>query len=147
MTNQKAPDQMNAVEAMEAYGLVKDADSDVWIHGTADTQSWQKVNGGWRRIERPAPGLVIGARPWGRPFGGANSGLIEVPYTQTAKYDGVSGLHPETHPEAFEWTWPEAKVAEIYAYGYTPEYGKRWKRNDEGELVQDRSPVNAKAED
>lgn len=139
----KAPADMNAEEALEAYGYTKDGD--IYHKGTVDTQIWQKVEGGWRMLERPAPGLVVGAQPWGRAAG--DTGLIEVPYRQVAKYDGVSGLHPETHQDAFEWTWPEEKVAEIYAYGHTPDYGRPYKRNDEGQLVQDRSASRAEKDE
>lgn len=135
----KAPNEMTAGEALEAYGFK--VEGDVYYKDTADTQTWERVTGGFRRLERPAAGIVIGAPAWGRPV--ENTGLIEVPYRQAAKFEGVSGLHPATHPEAFEWIWPEEAVAEIYAYGYTPDYGRRWKRNADGELVQDRSPQNA----
>lgn len=138
MTTAKAPNEMTAEEALEAYGFRQDGN--VWAKDL-NTQVWVKQEGGgFRCLEAPRPGLVIGAEPWGRPSD-EFPGLIEVPYTQAGIWKDVSGLHPAIHPECFEWTWPDERVAEIHAYGYTPEYGHRWKRNDEGELVRDRSPL------
>lgn len=144
MTTSKAPAEMSAEEALEAYGFV-DTGSGAYVKLTSDTESWVKVEGGWHCLAPVAAAspLVIGARPWGRPYG--ETGRLQVPYRQLERFAGVSGLHPLEHQDMFEWTWPDWRVAEIHAFAYTAEgdqasYGKRWKRNEAGELVQDRSP-------
>lgn len=134
----KAPADMTVGEALIAYGFI--LEHGLWSKPGNETQHWQVVPGGFRRLERATTGIVIGAPAWGRETGEAD--IIEVPYRQSAKYDAVSGLHPNTHQEAFEWVWPAEAVREIYAYAYTGDsgYGRPWKRNDEGALVQDRAP-------
>lgn len=149
----KTPEELKTAEdALHEYGFERGGDgNNIFFKPTSNTESWIKVEGGYHclaPVGTTSP--VIGAEPWGRPYG--DSGRLQVPYTQTDKYAGVSGLHPATHPEAFEWVWPEERVREIHAYAYTAEgdkaaYGRRWKRNDQGELVQDRSPLHPEPSD
>lgn len=145
----KAPEKMTARQALEAYGFVND-NGTYYKPTNPESQRWQSVSGGWRMLEVPTAALgavdaanaaeraeaQAAAGPWGRPY--LNTGFIEVPYRQKdGEWADVSGLHPAKHPQAFEWAWPEEKVAEIYAFGHTSDYGKPMRRNAEGELVVD----------
>ena len=136
----KAANEMTAEEVLLEYGFAQEGD--VFYKPTSNTETWVKVPGGWLCL---APGgvtpIAVGAEPWGRPYG--ETGRLQVPYRQTAKFEGVSGLHPATHPEAFEWVWPEERVHEIHAYAYTAEgdkaaYGRKVRKNEAGEYILDR---------
>lgn len=126
----QTPDKLSAGEALLDYGYTRGEDGR-YRHPTVGnpTQEWIEVKGeGWTRLD-PAPAAVIvpgnadlagladpaAGAPWGRPH---ESGLLEVPYRQLERFAGVSGLHPLTHGEMFEWVWPDAVVAELYAYAY-----------------------------
>ncbi len=147
MSPTKAPAEMTAEEALLEYGFTQEGDT--FYKAGADTQTWVKVDGGWICLEAPRAPLVVGAEPWGRPY--KDSGLIQVPWRQAPRFEGVGGLHPLRHQDMFDWVWSDERVREIHAYGYTGDgdgfYGRRWKRNAEGDLVPDRSPRTATLEE
>lgn len=109
---------LNAAEALVAYGYLKDGDSGIYTRG--NTQAWRETPDGWERFDPPggrsftAPGVedpAAGA-PWGVLV--PEVGWYRVPYKLMPKWATVSGLHPATHPECFDWLWPEQEVAEQY---------------------------------
>lgn len=126
----KAPDKMTGEEALLAYGFQAQGDRGLYAHPTAPTdQMWVKADGGWIRLDKAAgvqprgqaEGMADPAAgaPWGRPWQLApESGLIEVPHRVSDRWQNVSGLHPLTHGECFDWVWPDSVVAELYAYAY-----------------------------
>ena len=138
MTNRKEPGELTARQALEQYGFTKR--NNEYVREDEDTQSWEPAPGGsgWHRYDSPtAGGLVVGSPAWGREM---EDGRVQVPYAQTERYQGVSGLHPSTHPEAFEWVWPDAVVQETYAYGYESiVHGRRYRKDDDGRVMQDRT--------
>lgn len=152
MTTSKAPEEMNATEALVAYGFVEKDEVFVPASGRL-SQCWKRTEGGWIRLDPPTPamGPIEGSAdpangaPWGRPVPGTV--WMQVPWKQKGGvWDGVSGLHPLTHQECFEWIWPEEVVAEMYAFAHTTMFGKRYRRDDDGKLIQDRTRVVESAE-
>lgn len=136
----------SAIEELEAYGYVRDADADIWHKPGALTEMWgPRAEGGWfclRPADQPVAQAVGGADPaGGAPWGilsDVGAGWMQVPYGLLPKWAGVSGLHPATHTECFEWGWPDAVVAERYAVARAQNIeGRQIVRDEEtGALVE-----------
>lgn len=130
----KSVHDMTAREALLAYGFRRDDDG-FYRHARqgAPTQVWRFVdNKGWERFDPEAgAGLVVGAPVWGVKDDEAPEGYVKVPYQQTERFKDASGLHPATHPECFDWIWPEFVVKETYAYAAVSEEGNTFKKNPE----------------
>lgn len=130
---------MDAKEALEGYGYILDEASGFYFRG--DTEAWKPVDGGWLCV-RPvrgsqkfsAPGVAdpSNGQPWGREIAEV-PGWLQVPDGLADRWREVGGLHPATHPECFEWIWPDERVAEIYEFASTDE--NRWVRQEDGTLV------------
>lgn len=109
------------------------------------THMWKCVDGAWYRYDpvtrgtfsAPGVGDPSGGKPWGAA--GEVDGWVKVPYRIAPKWDGVSGLHPEVHPECFEWEWPEGVIVEQYmlALEAMADGGNRYTRNTDGTLIKD----------
>lgn len=115
-----------AEQAMRDYGYTEV--NGMFVRGS--TQAWQRAEeGGWHRFDPPttlvsAPFSAEGAadpsggQPWGVIV--PEVGWLQVPYRLTERFRNVGGLHPATHPECFEWVWPEEQVAEMYEFASKP---------------------------
>lgn len=141
----KAPDKMTARQALAAYGFERNAEG-MFIKKSGEiTQVWRPVEGGgWIRLDPPIPTIAMvggedpsGGKPWGKAL--ADTSWVQVPWKQGDAFAGVGGLHPAVpeHEPCFVWVWPDEAVAEIYAYGHTSDYGKLYRRNEKGALVED----------
>lgn len=108
----------SAEAALVAYGYAKDEASGMFTRG--DTQAWRKTDEGWERFDPPSLKKPIRAEGVDDPADGASWGLptevgwVRVPYKLGERWRNISGAHPATHPECFEWLWPEEEVAELY---------------------------------
>lgn len=129
---------MDAREALTSYGYTLDEASGFYYRGGTD--AWKPEGDGWICV-RPAPARSYaapgvadpsGGKPWGQAIDGV-PGWVQVPYRLADRWRDVGGLHPETHPECFEWVWPEVRVAEIYEYASADE--NRWVRQEDGTIV------------
>src|SRR3990167_1374138 len=95
---------MTAIEALEAYGYR--LENGVYVRQLdPDTERWEPVTDGFLCYKKVSD--------WGKL---ATNGLMAIPYTQTAAFKNIGGLHPDRQPECFEWTWPEERVLEIYTH-------------------------------
>jgi len=107
---------MTAKEQLLEYGYQQAGDD--FVPARASSERWRSVPGGFECYAMPT--LTFGGgKPWGLPQDG---GFVKVPYRQSERFANASGLHPATHPECFEWVWPEERLVEIYAHA--PKDGK-----------------------
>lgn len=141
----KAVSDYTAREALVAYGYVRDDETGVYMHRSpVPTNAWRFVeNRGWERYDFAAQALPIQAfdgeeiLPYGTPAEDL-PGWVKVPYQQNEQFRHVGGLHPATHPECYEWIWPEQVVKEIYAYAATDGGENNWRAMGNGDYVKER---------
>lgn len=127
-------------QLLEEYGYAEHASPiGLFSYPRKRTTNWQRQdNGTWLRFDpvtTPVGSAVgvdnpAGGAAWGRAT--ADPTWVQTPYRQLPKFDGVSGLHPATHPECFDWQWPDEQVAFIYAY-HDPDGTQEWLKLDDGE--------------
>lgn len=121
----------SAEDELKGYGYTEGVDG-LLVRGNGE--AWKREGDGFVQFRPmtqdvvPAIGVAdpSGGQPWGIPAPGV-PGWMQVPYEPLEKWRTVSGIHPMTHPECFQWLWPEDVVAEKYHYAYR-EGGKAWKR-------------------
>lgn len=116
---------MTGEEALRDYGYAE-SDGMFIRKGTNPTQAWSRDpdSDGWFRYDPPAlAGTAFSGDSIADPSGGAQWGIpvdgtfwVRAPYRQSARFATASGLHPLTHPECFDWVWPDYVVAELYQH-------------------------------
>jgi hypothetical protein len=130
MTNPN--DGMTTETLLHQYGYVEATPGTFTSPRRPSNEHWQRVDGGWLCYGVAAP--IGQGKPWGVAVCATCGARIDehpadqsahfftpaerllVPYTVAPKFQGVSGLHPATHPECFDFVWPDARVHEIYAH-------------------------------
>jgi hypothetical protein len=106
----------------------------------ADTQVWQKVDGGWARFD-PLTATGMSGKVWGLPPGNESNLILDgvefvrVPYTVNELGEGLSGTNPDTHQGMYEWVWPEDVVEFQYKYASVGAPNKWVKTVDENGKV------------
>lgn len=118
---------MNAKEALEKYGFEENEEG-VYVRVLGDkidlsTERWVEVQGGWRCYK-------VGS-DWGKLD--PKTGLHSVPFGQNEAFADVGGLHPETHPQCFEFVWPDERIVEIYEHAGEEGWTKVTDYGDDGQ--------------
>jgi hypothetical protein len=107
------------------------------------SDAWKKLpDGGWACFSVATPVYAVagvadpsGGKAWGKATPEI-PGWVQTPYRLADRWASVGGLHPETHPECFEWVWPDERVEEIHVYGLRAIQGEEFVRQDDGSRVK-----------
>jgi hypothetical protein len=87
---------MAAKEWLLKYGYVQGADGRYRRPGKR-TQVWEEIpDGGWNRYE-----IEDGKE-------------VQEVHSVAEEFQGVGGLHKNTHPDSFVWVYPDEYVENIY---------------------------------
>ena len=90
----------SAIDELVDFGYeVQDDGSYVRFKNKRPVNKWEKVAEGWLHFRRVAEAWEA------------------VDYTLLPKWQGVAGLHPSTHPECYEYVFPEDWVLQEYTQG------------------------------
>lgn len=122
----------SAAELLIEYGYIEVAPG-MFQPARPSSERWEATTGGWYCYTAISGG-VMGGAPWGQKVSDA---LMKVPYKQSEVFANASGLHPATHPECFDWVWPEARIVEIYAHAPKNNEGNKYHKSEDGTLVLD----------
>ena len=126
-------------QALTDYGYREDRG--YWVREGAPTDIWNKGPHGWRKL---APASVsFGGGIFGRQC--EIPGYVEVPYKQAMIPVSGEAISPATHPDYYDWVWPEEQIIFIYEYavGQDADRGNLWIKvqNEDGSIsmVRDES--------
>ena len=122
MPTEKELDGMTAAQLLTEVAGYTQLDAEghkAYQPGRASSERWVEAEGGFECYTPVSAGF--GGEPWGKVLSPA---LMQVPWrtkdevelADGSKVPPPNGVHPATHPGAFEWVWPEAEVWKIYRY-------------------------------